>query len=150
MKKILMAMMLVMAFSVTIAAHDEGHGPKLADVAKYGGAVAPAILAKESSLGRKAKLIYKGELTRSTDGTVRVYLYDTRMKPLMLSGFETTGKATLEVKKNSKWEKSVFALQKEGDSFVGKMPKVARKPFNIDVIVREGSRDLLIAFDGLD
>jgi len=150
MKYILTALLLAIGIITPSMAHDEGHGPKLRDTAKYGGAIAPAILAKEITLGRKAKMVYKGELTRSQDGTIRVYVYDTHMKLLDLEKFDTTANATLEVKKNKKWSKTVFELQQKDNSFVGKLPPISRKPFNIDVILREGNRDILIAFDNLD
>lgn len=150
MKTILTALLLAIGFITPSMAHDEGHGPKLSDTAKYGGAIAPAILAKEVTLGRKAKMIYKGELTRSQNGTIRIYIYDTQMKLIDLEKFDTTATGTLEFKKNKKWAKTPFKLQQKDNAFVGKLPPVTRKPFNIDVILREGNHDIMIAFDHLD
>lgn len=149
MKYILTALLLLSTITPSMA-HDEGHGPKLSDTAKYGGAIAPAILAKEVPLGRKAKMIYKGELTRAQNGTIRIYVYDIQMKLIDLEKFDTTANATLEFKKNKKWTKTVFKLQQKDNAFVGKLPPITRKPFNIDVILREGNHDILIAFDNLD
>ncbi len=95
-------------------------------------------------------MVYKGELTRAQNGTIRVYVYDAQMKLLNLDRFNTTANATLEVKKNRKWTKTVFELQQKDNAFVGKLPPITRKPFHIDVILREGNRDMLIAFDNLD
>ena len=150
MKIILTALLLAIGFITPSMAHDEGHGPKLSDTAKYGGAIAPAILAKEVPLGRKAKMIYKGELTRSQNGTVHIYIYDIQMKRIDLEKFDTTANATLEFKKNKKWTKTLFELHQKDNAFVGKLPPVTRKPFNIDVILREGNHDIMIAFDHLD
>ena len=150
MKYILTALLLAIGLITPSMAHDEGHGPKLSDTAKYGGAIAPAILAKEVPLGRKAKMIYKGELTRSQNGTIRIYVYDTQMKLIDLEKFDTTANATLEFKKNKKWTKTVFNLQLKDNAFVGKLPPITHKPINIDVILREGNHDILIAFDNLD
>jgi hypothetical protein len=131
-------------------AHDEGHGPKLTDTAKQGGIVAPVIDAKEASKGAKAGVVYKSELVRSEDGTVRVYLYDQDMNPLDLGKLDKSAKGIVEFKKNKKWTKNEFSLSQEEGAFVGKAPKSPSKPFNIDVRVKEGSKELLTAFDNLD
>ncbi len=131
-------------------AHDEGHGPKLTDSAKQGGVVSPVVEAKDASKGAKAPLIHKSELVRAEDGSVRVYLYDKEMKPLDLSQFDSSAKGVVEFKKNKKWNKVPFSLKQEEGAFVGKAPQVASKPFNIDIHVKEGSKELLAAFDNLD
>jgi hypothetical protein len=131
-------------------AHDEGHGPKVTDAGKQGGVVAPVVEAKDVSKGAKAKLVYKSELTRADDGTVRVFLYDEQMNPLDLGKFADSAKGVLEAKKGKKWTKTPFALKKEEGAFVGKAPKATKKPYNIDVVVNEGGKELLTAFDNLD
>ena len=68
MKKL--ALLLLLSASPVLA-HDEGHGPKLSDVAKQGGVVSPVIDAKEHDLGAKAAVVFKAELVRAEDGTVR-------------------------------------------------------------------------------
>ena len=139
---------IILCVSVTGAfAHDEGHGPKLSDVAKQGGIVSSVVEAKDAKLGEKAPLVHKGELVRNDDGTVRLYLYDAKMNPLKLEGFEKTAKAILTARKA---KTASFALKIEGDAFVGTAPKPAKKPFNIDITLKEGSRNLLVAFDNLD
>lgn len=150
MKKMIMGVILAVAMATAVAAHDEGHGPKLTDSGKYGGVIAPVIRVEEVSLGRKAKMVYKAELTRSQDGTIRVYLYDTQLTLLPITGFDTKASATLEAKKKRQWEKTPFTLKKEKDAFVGQMPVVSRKPFNIDVTIRQGEQSFLVAFDNLD
>ena len=144
--------LLSVAFLVSVAgiAHDEGHGPKLTDAAKQGGVVSPVIDAKDASKGAKASLVYKSELVRSEDGTVRVYFYDKDMNPLNLNQLDTSAKGIVEFKKNRKWNKVPFSLKQEEGAFVGKAPQVAAKPFNIDIHVKEGKKELLAAFDNLD
>lgn len=129
-------------------AHDEGHGPKLSDPAKQGGIVSSVIDAKDAKLGAKATLVHKGELVRNDDGTVRLYLYDMQMMPLKLDSFEKNAKAVLTAGRKAK--KLSFDLKLEGDAFVGKAPKPPKKPFNIDVTLKEGDKNLLVAFDNLD
>lgn len=141
---------LCLTLSLNAFAHDEGHGPKLTDAPKQGGVVTSVILAKEASLGTKAQLIYKGELARTSDGTVRVYYYDSSMKQLDLKGFAEKAKGQLITEKKGKVSVQNFELKKMGDHFMGKMPKPARRPYNIDVKVSEGEKDLLAAFDNLD
>ena len=130
-------------------AHDEGHGPKLTDQPKQGGVVAPVVAAKDAKLGPKAALIYKGELVRTEDGSVKLYLYDAKMNALKLDGFGKTAKGLLETH-GKKGKRENFELKLEGDSFVGKAPQPSKKPFNIDVVVTEKDQRLLAAFDNLD
>jgi hypothetical protein len=95
-------------------------------------------------------LVYKAELTRTEDGTVRVYFYDAQMKSLDLASLPKTAKAMLQSKKRKKWTSIPFLLEKTADGYIGKAPKPAGRPFNIDVTFKEGERELLAAFDGLD
>jgi hypothetical protein len=142
---------LVLLLSTSVMAHDEGHGPRLTDSPEHGGVIAPAIQASNAKSGRKAPLIYKGELLRSEDGTIRVYVYNSKMEALPLSKFEKNGKAILETKSKSGWAKKELSLTLAGDSFVGALPKgPIRKPYNIDVFLVEKGKTLLIAFDNLD
>jgi hypothetical protein len=141
---------LALIFSVPALAHDEGHGPKLTDVAKQGGVVSPVIDAKEASKGAKATVVHKAELVRSEDGTVRVYFYDQGMNPLDLSKFSKEAKGVLEFKKNKKWVKAPFVFKQEENAFIAMAPKSESKPFNIDIHVREAGKELLAAFDNLD
>ena len=148
MKKIIMALVIVV--SALAQAHDEGHGPKLSDTGKFGGLVSAVVLKADAKKGAKAALLFKAELVRSADGTARVYLYDTSMKQLDLKGFDTKGSATLATKVKGKWKDTEFSLDLKGNAFVGKMPKIAKKPYNIDVTVKQGGQELLSAFDNLD
>lgn len=137
-------------FAAQAFAHDEGHGPKLSDTGKYGGLVTAVVQKAEASKGAKAALVHKSELVRSSDGTVRVYLYDQTMKPLDMKGFSDKGSAVLIAKVKGKFKETSFPLEKKDGSFVGKMPKPEAKPYNIDVTVSEGGKELLSAFDNLD
>lgn len=148
MKTLILALALLV--SAPALAHDEGHGPKLTDAPKQGGVVSPVVKASEADLGPKAALVYKGELVRSEDGTVRVYVYTPKMEPLPLAGFDKTAKAVVIVEKKKEVTTTPFDLKLEGDAFVGKMPTPASKPYNIDVRVKEGDKELLVAFDNLD
>jgi hypothetical protein len=145
-----LGVLLAASLSLPAFAHDEGHGPKVVDAGKMGGVLTAVVLAKDAKLGAKATLVYKAELTRSEDGAVRVYFYDKDMKPLDISGLPETAKASLEAKKRKKWTSAPFVLKKTVDGYEGKAPKPASKPFNIDVTITEGKRELLAAFDGLD
>lgn len=131
-------------------AHDEGHGPKLADAGKYGGLVSAVIAKDDIKLGANAPLIHKAELVRSTDGTLRVYMYDKNMKPLNVKSFEPKAYAILAAKVKGKWVDTEFPLEVKENAFIGKMPKVTKKPYNIDVTVKENGKELLSAFDNLD
>lgn len=148
MKKIILT--VAMCFAAAAYAHDEGHGPKLADTGKYGGLVSAVVLKADAKKGASAALVHKAELVRSADGTTRVYLYDTAMKPLEIKGFDAKGSASLGAKVKGKWKDSEFPLELKDGSFVGKMPKPEGKPYNIDVTLKQDGKELLSAFDNLD
>lgn len=147
MKKVLV---LILAISIHAFAHDEGHGPKLVDAPKQGGLVTSVVMAKDASKGPKAELIHKAELVRSNDGTVRVYYYDKDMNLLKAGTFGLTAKAVLITTKKGKVTTQNFDLKFTEDHFEGKAPRPAKKPYNIDVKVMEGDKELLAAFDTLD
>lgn len=134
----------------TAMAHDEGHGPKLSDTGKYGGLVSGVVAKADAKKGSAAALVHKAELVRSADGTIRVYFYDQKMAPLDLKSFDTKGSATLAAKVKGKYKDSGFALELKDNAFTGKMPKIEGKPYDIDVTVKEGNRELLTVFDNLD
>lgn len=150
MKNTVFAMALIMSFSATALAHDEGHGPKLSDAGKFGGLVSPVVKKSEAKLGPKAGLVHKAELARASDGTVRIYLYDVEMKPLNLEKFDKKTTATIGSRVKGNWKQVAFDLEQKNGAFVGKMPKPESKPYSIDVQVMEGGTELLSAFDNLD
>lgn len=149
---------LIIALAIGVSplafAHDEGHGPKLSDTGKFGGVVSGVVLKSEASKGSKAALVYKAELARGQDGTVRVYVYDDKMSQLDIKDFDAKATAVLLVegkgKNKGKFKESKFDLAKEDKFYVGKMPKPEGKPYNIDVTLKDKSRELLSAFDNLD
>lgn len=141
---------LLLCLSLSIFAHDEGHGPKLKDVGRRGGRVTAVVLAKDFGMGAKAPLIHKSEIIRSKDGTVKVFFYDQNMGPLKLDSFAKTAKATLISGKAGKETEKNFDLTFNTDHFVGKAPKADSRRYNIDVKVMEGDKELLAAFDNLD
>lgn len=150
--KTLSLVALTLSLAAPSPAHDEGHGPKLTDAGKMGGVVTSVVAAKDAKLGPKAAMLYKAELTRAEDGTVRVYLYDAAMKPLDGARFGKDAKAVLIAlkRKGKKETLSPFKLLFKDGAFAGQAPKAASKPFNIDVTFTEGKEKLLAAFDNLD
>lgn len=151
MKRFTLLVLLASVSAVPLSfAHDEGHGPKITDTAKQGGIVSPVIDTKEMKKGPHAAVIYKAELVRTEDGSVRVYFYDKEMNSLDIGKFDKSAKAVLGVEKKKKFTKTSFALSQAEGAFMGKTPKPTSKPFNIDVHVKEGTRDLMVAFDNLD
>lgn len=141
---------LCLALSLNAFAHDEGHGPKLSDTPKQGGILTSVVLAKDASKGTAAELVYKSEIVRSSTGKVSIYFYDKQMNPLKSTSMATTASATLITEKKGKFSTQDFALKFVGDHFEGQSPKPAKKPYNIDVKVKEGDKELLAAFDNLD
>lgn len=142
--------LLPVVIAAVAYAHDEGHGPKLTDQPKMGGVVTAVVEAKDAAKGPDAPLVYKAELVRSEDGKARIYLYDKDMNALVSTKFDKKAAGMLVTVKKGKESKAAFALALEDGAFVGKPPKPAKKPFNIDVTFLEGKRKLLAAFDNLD
>ena len=135
--------------SLPAMAHDEGHGPKLTDTGKFGGLTSAVVEKKDAGLGAKAKLQYKAELVRSSDGKVQVYLYDEAMKPIDLSTWGKKGKVTAAPLKKGVKAKD-FDVSLDGKAYTGKIPEGITKPFNLDFTFTEKGRELLSAFDNLD
>jgi len=153
MKKLMLSVCLFV--SAAAFGHDGGHGPKLIDAPKQGGKVAPVIAAADASKGPKAELIYKSELVREEDGTVKVYFYDKDMNALPEAKLATFNKAAMasveHIKKGKIVKTTKFALELKGDSFAGKIDDMPKTPtFNVDVKVQEAGKDLMAAFDGLE
>ncbi len=139
-----------LAWTSPLLAHDEGHGPKLTDTGNYGGVLTAVVESKDASKGAKAPLVYKAELTRSEDGTVRVYVYDQKMKPLPADTLDKTASANVISSKGGKIVSTPFSLNLDGASYIGKAPAPASKPFSIDVTFKSKTQELLAAFDNLD
>lgn len=144
------ALVGLLALSVPALAHDGGHGPKLADTGQYGGLVTAVVDKKDAGLGAKAPLVHKAELARSEDGTVRVYLHDKDMKALPAGSVDPTATALVIAMKDGKEVVMPFELKLEGNAFVGKLPAIPARPYNIDVTYKAKDRELLSAFDNLD
>ncbi len=150
MRNFLTTSVITMMICIGAQAHDEGHGPKLADTGKYGGLVSAVVAKNEAGKGTKAVLIHKAELVRSADGQVSVYFYDANMKPLDIKFFNPKGTALIGSKVKGKWKTASFELTAKDKSFEGKMPKPEGKPYDIDVTIKENGKELLSAFDNLD
>lgn len=135
---------------MNVSAHDEGHGPKLDEMAEQGGVIAPVIDVKDSEKGAKAVVVYKAELVRSEDGEVSVYVYGKDMRPLDLGKLDKSAKGVVETEKKGKVTKVPFSLNLADGFFTGKPPRPASKPFNIEVRFKEGERQLLTVFNNLD
>jgi nitrogen fixation protein FixH len=143
--KLLSAFILLL--SLNLFAHDEGHGPAITDESMQGGKVTAIINYKEVNNGRKAKMLYKGELV--VEGTnVKLYVYDKNMKDVSLDKFSNTVDAVQLERGNS--SKFTLKLSDNKKYFEGKRLKNKRVPYNIDVKIKQGDKTLFGAFDGLD
>lgn len=148
MKKILYALTLM--FSLSVYAHEGGHG-EVAESGKFGGITAPVVSKTQAGMGDKAKVIFKSELVRSADGTLRIYLFDNKMNLLPLEAFSEKIDARLEVKKKGKFTYvGQFVLVKNGNHYVGKLPAIEYKPFNIDLFFSHQKQQIFAGFSNLD
>ncbi|MBD65968.1 MAG: hypothetical protein CME62_12225 [Halobacteriovoraceae bacterium] len=146
--KIQLSVLLILTSFLSFA-HDEGHGPALKDESMNGGKVAAIISALDVKKGRKAEMLYKGELVHdSRDLSTKVYIYDTNMKAIDLSSFA----GEMQAVQIERGKEKTFTLKKDksGKFYQGARPKNKRVPFNIDIRVLNGDKALFGAFDGLD
>lgn len=136
--------------SMSVFAHEGGHG-ELEEGGKFGGITAPIVNNVQAGMGTKAITLYKAELVRGESGKISLYLFDDKMKLVDLAIFENEVAAKLEVKKKGKFTYfGEFKLTKHGNHFMGQLPKVEYKPFNIDIYIMQGKQKLFVGFSNLD
>ena len=141
---------LLLVFSLNLNAHEGGHG-ELAESGKFGGVTSPIVSAAEAGQGAKAKVLYKAEIVRGENGQVRLYIFDDAMNLVDLKSFSSDVLAKLEVKKKGKFTYfGDFKLEKKNNHFLGQIPKVEYKPFNIDLFLSHGQQKLFVGFSNLD
>jgi hypothetical protein len=137
-------------FSFIVFAHDGGHG-EVAEGGKFGGITSPIVAVADAGHGNKAKTLYKAELVRAESGKLSFYIFDEKMNVLDLKEFGAEIEAKLEVKKKGKFTYvGAFKLSKHGNHFMGQLPKIDYKPFNIDFYLTKGSQKLFVGFSNLD
>ncbi len=150
---IYLSTVLSLMVSMPALSHEGHHGEQSKLIGKYGGILAAV---SEKSAHKHdhhdhSDPVYKAELVRATDRTVRIYLYDNHMKPLPINKFEAKATAKLIVKKKGEaLTKMPFALTAEKKNFRGVAPKPSRKPFNIEITFKEKGKELLVLFENLD
>lgn len=145
MKTLLLSLLL----SLNVLAHDEGHGPKLIETGNYGGIVAALI--EEKSIGNtEAEIKFKGEIVINKKYEVRFYIYDKNMKQQRLKDFPQSIQADVEIKIAGKFQRTRFELSKKGNNYYAKMPKPAKKPYNVDVYIEHQGQKLFVGFSNLD
>lgn len=131
-------------------AHEGGHG-ELEEGGKFGGITAPVVARAEAGRGNSAKVLYKAELVRTESGKLSLYVFDEKMKLVDLAAFGPAVSAKLEVKKKGKFTYvGDFALAPHGNHFMGQLPKIEHKPFNIDLFLERGGQKLFVGFSNLD
>lgn len=141
---------MLVLFSLTVFAHEGGHG-EVEESGKFGGITSPVVSNAEAGLGSKAKTLYKAELVRAESGKLRMYLFDEKMNLLGLDQFGNEIEAKLEVKKKGKFTYvGTFKLVKNGNHYIGDLPKIEYKPFNIDFFLTKKEQKLFSGFSNLD
>lgn len=149
MKNVLTSLFMILV-SLNVFSHDEGHGPKLTESSNLGGVMASVVDAKDAAKGDKASLVYKAELVRSESGQIRIYLYDDHMHRIDLKKFDKNSEGVALSIKKKKSSNVSLTFNSEDNAFVGNLPKVESRPFNLEIKLKEGSRELLTNFQNLD
>lgn len=149
MRKFLIAVFLF-SMMTGAQAHDEGHGPKLTDPAKYGGMIAPVIFKSDVDKGRKAKMQFKAEVTKNSAGKMRIYLYDTSMKPVKNVEFEKLGGVVyFKDSKTGKSKDAKLSVTKKGEEISTQLPKEVKGRFDFDFTFGIKKEKYFVAFDGM-
>ncbi len=147
--KTIFAVLIILAMTAAHA-HEGGHGD-LEEGGKFGGVTSPIVDQTEAGKGNQAKFLYKAELVRNESGKLSLYVFDDKMKLVDLSVLGNEVEAKLEVKKKGKFTYvGDFKLTKHGNHFMGQLPKIDYKPFNIDFFLMKGKQKLFVGFSNLD
>jgi hypothetical protein len=130
--------------------HEGGHG-ELAESGKFGGVTAPVVDQIQAGMGNKGKVIFKSELVRNESGKLSLYLFDEKMKLINLNELSNEVIAKLEFKKKGKFTYfGEFKLTKHGNHYMGQLPELKYRPFNIDLFFSKGDKKLFVGFSNLD
>jgi hypothetical protein len=145
-----MISLFILLFSLTVMAHEGGHG-EVSESGKFGGVTSPVVAKAQEGFGSKAKTLYKAELVRTESGKLSLYLFDEKMNLMKLDKFSDEVEAKLEVKKKGKFTYfGTFRLKKDKNHFSGDLPKLEYRPFNIDMFFSFGEQKLFVGFSNLD
>ncbi len=141
---------LISVVMTTAFAHEGGHG-ELEEGGKFGGVTSPIVDNSQAGMGNKAKVIYKAELVRNESGKLSLYIFDEKMNLIDLAALENEVEAKIEVKKKGKFTYlGTFKLTKHGNHFMGQLPRIDYKPFNIDFFLMKDKQKLFVGFSNLD
>ena len=147
--KTVIAIFMSLVLNTTFS-HEGGHG-ELEEGGKFGGVTAPIVDEVNAGKGNKAEILYKAELVRTESGKLSLYIFDNKMNLVDLSVFNESVDAKLELKKKGKFVYfGEFKLTKHGNHFMGQLPKVEFKPFNIDFYLLKDKQKLFVGFSNLD
>lgn len=142
--------LLLSLLGAPLLAHDEGHGPKLTDPAKYGGKVAPVILKSDVKKGRKATMHYKAEVTKNSSGTLRIYLYDKDMKILSDMRVSDLGGIVYYRDQISGKGKNVkLNFNQANKEIKTNLPTEVQGRFDFDFTFKTNKGVYFVAFDGM-
>lgn len=137
---------IAMAFTGSIAhAHDSGHGPKMTLQGKFGGKLSAVILKKEAN-NSSAKAHFAAELTKTTDGKLRLYFYDTKMGTLNPEIKMISGLSTYKSKASKKSVTEKFDFKKEGDIYEAQLTPDVDGSVSIEVEMLTKDGEFMAAF----
>ena len=143
-KRTLLTAMLAVG-SVSAFAHDEWHGPKITKQGKYGGKLS-AVIFKKDATNHHAKAQYAAEMTKSGDGKLRLYFYDTDFKPKNISATSVSGTASYKSKETRKSTDTKIEFKPSGDAFEAQLPKDIDKTVSVEVEIETKDGEYMAAF----
>ena len=149
--RILTLILVTVLLIAPALAHDEGHGPKMGkERPKYGGKLANFVEMKtENGKVTLAETpLLKGELAKVGKNELRLFIYDTEMKPIKLDAV-TAVKGFVETKdrKTKQWTREgEFEMDDKRRYLSARIPGKPRRPFNIEIELLHNDKKLLAHF----
>lgn len=91
---------------------------------------------------------YMAELLVSDDNKIRLYIYDHDMKDVSLDDLPQNMIFHSQSKRGN--EKKTITLQKSKKYYLGDMPLLKRKPFDLSLEFKVKGKELRVSFTGMD
>lgn len=137
-------------FSVSSFAHEGDEEVTVKNNPRFGGRVANVTIEEDHHMGKKGsehhdEVKFMSEILVSDEGKVRLYFYDLAMKNIDLKGFPE--QMNLHVKLPGSLK---VILKKQNGVYIGDLPKIKKKPFDLFVDFNANELPLHITFKAMD
>lgn len=161
MKKIFIIILSIILFN-NLFAHEGEEEVEVKNAPRFGGRVSAIVLKedhgheKESDHAHKEKeehhdeALFMSELLISDEDVVRFYVYDDEMKAISLADFPSELSGSIVIKKKDKVINQTLLLKKESKYYVGSLPNLEKKPYDLNIEFKHKGKKLVVSFKSLD